>query len=179
MSQCHDIYDPNEGRSASPEAEAAATPRVDRPTAVAGQPAGFRPGHDCQLLSSRHGDIRVIRVDGPLDWATEAKFEDLMCDECLGDPVVIVNLTASRLDAAGTGGLLVAAERAAERGQQLVIVVTDPRQLAVLVATGLNIVVPIVASEYAALEWCERHAVPADTKPTVAPGSDRSELAQS
>jgi len=94
-----------------------------------------------------------------VDWATAGEFEGFLCDNCV-EPVVVVNLTGARFDAAGTGALLVATERAGERGQQIVVVATDPLQLAVLRETGLNIVVPIVDSEVAALAWCERNSLP-------------------
>ncbi len=107
--------------------------------------------HDCRLVSEYHGTVRVVRVFGCLDWTTACEFRDLMRDTCT-DAMVIVDLGATtRMDSAGTGHLLTATARTKRRGQQLVMVVADPLMLEVLTGTGLDGVVPVVASVSEAL----------------------------
>ena len=156
MSQCHDVYDPNQ----FPSAGAGIT--SDR---------GLR--HGCHFVSQGHDLVHVVRVVGSLDWTTQHEFGELVREQC-SEPVLIVDLTAGRLDAAGTGALVLAAELARDRHQQLVLVATDPLQLSVLISTGLNIVVPVVSSEEEAVTWCERHGVPTWTVPAD-PAPDRAE----
>lgn len=152
MSQCHDIYEPND----FPPAEAGIHPRRR---------------HACDFVSQPHGMVHVVRVVGALDWESAGRFAELVREQCT-EPVLIIDLTAGRIDAAGTGALVVATEQAKDRNQQLVLVATDPLQLSVMISTGLNIVVPIVSSEEEAVTWCERHGVPTWIVPT-GPVEDR------
>ena len=142
MSQCHDLYEAQEYGPA----EASVGIRYNRQ-------------HECQFVSEVHDKVHVVRVIGSLDWTTEAVFADLLRDHCW-EPILIIDLVAGRVDAAGTGALVLAAEQATRRRQQLVLVATDPVQLSVMISTGLNIVVPIVSSEEEAVIWCELHGVP-------------------
>lgn len=132
MSQCHDVYN-----------------QSDFPPAK---------GHACHFVSRIGDHVHVVRVVGSLDWASQGEFDELVRSSC-DKPILIVDLTACRMDAAGTGALVIAAEAARERRQQLVFVVTDPLQRSVMISTGLNLTVPIVSSEEAAVTWCERHGV--------------------
>jgi anti-anti-sigma factor len=155
VSQCHDVYEPEE---------------IDRTEAGAGIRMNGR--HGCHFVSEVHGKIHVVRVVGSLDWMTEAEFSDLLRDQCW-EPILIVDLAAGHIDAAGTGALVLATEQARRRRQQLVLVATDPVQLAVMISTGLNIVVPIVSTEDEAVTWCERHGVPPwDAPPAPAMARD-------
>jgi anti-anti-sigma factor len=137
VSQGHDVYEPSDFPASEP---------------VAGR-------HGCHFTSETHDQFHVVRVVGSLDWATEAEFLELIRQECT-EPVLIVDLTAGRIDAAGTAALALATEQAKERRQQLVLVATDPMQLGVMISTGLNIVVPVVSSEEEAMIWCERNDIP-------------------
>lgn len=150
MSQCHDLYEAHE----------------DDPAAAS---VGIRENgpHECQFVSEVHDKVHVVRVIGSLDWTTEAEFVDLLRDQCW-EPILIIDLAAGRVDAAGTGALVLATEQATRRRQQLVLVATDPVQLSVMISTGLNIVVPIVSSEDEAVTWCERHGVPPWAIPAAA-----------
>jgi anti-anti-sigma factor len=153
MSQCHDSYPDTEGMAAAPGAVARL--RIPHP-ASGGNRRGGVPVHDCELLSEEHAGVYVVRVVGPLDWATAPGFRSLVCEHCRDAPVVVLNLRATWLDAAGTGSLLVSIQEVLDRGHHVAIVATDPRQLSVLVSSGVNDHVPIVASEQAALAWCRR-----------------------
>jgi anti-anti-sigma factor len=157
MSQCHDSYPCTEGQPETAE-DKFTTLHIAHPAVGGTRPGRVPVPHDCDVLSNEHGGTRSVRVVGSLDWATAGEFEGFLCDNCV-EPVVLVDLTAARLDAAGTGALLVATERATARAQQIIIVATNPLQLSVLEATGLNAVVPIAASEAAALAWCNRELV--------------------
>jgi anti-anti-sigma factor len=141
VSQCHDVYEPN-----------------DFPPADAGPELSGTRRHGCHFVSETHDKVRVVRVVGSLDWTNEVEFTELIGQ---GDePVLIIDLTAGRVDAAGTGALVLATEQARDRGRQLVLVATDPVQLSVMISTGLNIVVPVVSSKEEAVTWCERHGIP-------------------
>lgn len=142
MSQCHDVYEPSDFSRAAPG--------VGR--------------HGCHFLNQLHDQVNVVRVVGSLDWTTEAEFTELIREQCK-ERVLIVDLTAGRVDAAGMGALVLATEQARDRHQQLVLVATDPVQLSAMISTGLNIVVPIVSSEEEAVTWGERHGTPAWTVP--------------
>lgn len=101
--------------------------------------------HDFRLATECYGNVRVVRVFGCLDWKTADEFRDLMRDGT--GALVIVDLGATtRMDSAGTGQVLTATVRAERRGQRLVVAVSDPLLLEVLMATGLDTVVPVVAS---------------------------------
>ncbi|MGI8750846.1 MAG: STAS domain-containing protein [Acidimicrobiales bacterium] len=107
--------------------------------------------HDCRLVSEYHGSVRVVRVFGCLDWTTACEFRDLMRDECTEAKVVVDLGATTRMDSVGTGHLLTATARTKRRGQKLVMVVADPLLLEVLTTTGLDSVVPVVASVSEAL----------------------------
>jgi anti-anti-sigma factor len=154
VSQCHDLYEAHE----YDPGEASVGICENRP-------------HECQFVSEVHDKVHVVRVIGSLDWMTEGEFADLLRDRCF-EPILIIDLVAGRVDAAGTGALVLATEQARRRGQQLVLVATDPVQLSVMISTGLNIVVPIVSSEEEAVTWCEHHGVPPWTTP-LAPAMAR------
>ena len=113
--------------------------------------------HECHLINDHLGPAHVVRVVGRLDWATNGQLHDVLCEGC-PEPVVVIDLTAmTGSDAAGTGTLLVAAARAEERGQQLVVVAPDMLEREVFEATGLGTVVPIVTSEAKAWQWLDAH----------------------
>lgn len=155
MSQCHDIY---ESSNVSP--------------AATGVEPGENRRHRCHFVSQIHDKVDVVRIVGSLDWTTQAEFAELIRDRCK-EPILIIDLTAGRIDAAGTAALVLATELARDRKQQLVLVATDPLQLSVMISTGMNIVVPIVSSEEEAVTWCERHGIAAWTVPAgPAWGSD-------
>jgi anti-anti-sigma regulatory factor len=61
--------------------------------------------------------------------------------------MVVIDLSRASTDSAGTGVLICAVARAKERGQRVAIVATDPLQLEVLWAVGLDGVIPVVRSE--------------------------------
>lgn len=147
MSQCHDVYEPSDY---SP-AEVGVEPRENR-------------RHGCHFVSQFHDKVRVVRVVGSLDWKSEPAFVELLREPCK-DPILIIDLTACRIDAAGTGALVMAAQQARDRRQQLVLVATDPLQLSVMISTGLNLVVPVVSTESEAVSWCESHGIPPWTVP--------------
>jgi anti-anti-sigma factor len=151
VSECHDIYDP----IGYPSGSSTAT-EVQEPGTQCHDP--YLATGACRVLSDQQGQVLVVQVTGRLDWATKGEFRDLMQNDCV-EPGVIVDLSGASCDAAGTGVLLGATARAAERGQQLVFVVTDPLEFEVLVAAGLDQVVPVVASVPEAHEWFEAHGV--------------------
>jgi anti-anti-sigma regulatory factor len=159
VSECHDLYE--DGRatlSAPPKAEGTQCHDAYSSTLGTGGVLAS-PAHECYLVSGHDGPVRVVRVLGHLDWATSPRFDDLMRHDCT-DREVIIDLSSTTSDAAGTGNLLVATAHAKARGQQLVFVVTDPLELAVLESVGLDQVMPIVDSESAGLEWLAAHPVP-------------------
>jgi anti-anti-sigma regulatory factor len=162
MSECHDIYEPME-RLPAAQVPAPGTQCHDSypPTSSGSERSG--PSHECRLQTSRHGRVSVIEVVGRLDWANEERFADLMRDEC-SNPAVVIDLSATTSDGAGTGVLLAATERATKGGQQVVFVVVDPLELEVLVSVGLDVGLPIVASQTLALEWIEAQAATADPR---------------
>jgi anti-anti-sigma regulatory factor len=162
MSECHDIYELVDSPPAA-QVNPAGAQCHDSYLAV---PAGSGPAHECCLLSDRHGAVRVVRVIGRLDWATEDRVRVLLRDDC-PDRNLIVDLSSAILDAAGTGVVLAATAMARTRGQQLVFVVADPVELEALTAAGLDIVVPVVASVGDALDW-----LGADTAPGRPAGRD-------
>jgi len=145
VSQCHDVYEQSDFSTPGTGVE---TERNHR--------------HECHFVSQHNDRVHVVRVVGSLDWKIEADFMELIRKPC-DEPILIVDLTAARIDAAGTSALVLAAEQARESHHQLLLVATDPVQLSVLISTGLNVVVPVVGSEDEAVTWCEQHGIPAWT----------------
>jgi anti-anti-sigma regulatory factor len=161
MSECHDIYDPMEHLLAAQVPAPGTQCHDSYPSAPSSESECTGLPHECRLQTSRHGRVSVIEVVGRLDWATEERFADLMRDEG-SDAAVVIDLSATTSDGAGTGVLLAATERATKGGQQVVFVVVDPLELEVLVSVGLDFGLPIVASQTLALEWIEAQAAAAD-----------------
>ncbi|MDQ2726905.1 MAG: STAS domain-containing protein [Actinomycetota bacterium] len=116
--------------------------------------------HDCRLVSEYHGAVRVVRVLGCLDWTTACEFRDLMREECTEAMVVVDLGGTTHMDSVGTGHLLTATARTKRQGQQLVMVVADPLMLEVLTTTGLDTVVPVVATVSEALFWLDAQGSP-------------------
>lgn len=164
MSQCHDVYDDTEGMPHPPCSEA-----------TGGERSAQCPAHNCQIMSDRRGKVLIVWVAGTLDWATTKHFSALMTTHH-DVRALIVDLSEARLDAAGSGALVTAVERAHERRQQVVLVVTNPMLRGVLTTIGLNLVVPIVGSEPDAIDWLEGHGIP--TGPPQ-PTTDRAPLVRS
>jgi anti-anti-sigma regulatory factor len=161
VSECHDLYD-DVPTASSPQLEAVGAQCHDPyPSSPVTGAAHTSPAHECHLINGHSGPVRLVRVTGHLDWTSAARFGDLMRHDC-GDREVIVDLSSTESDGAGTGSLLAAAAHAEEIGQQLVFVVNDPLELEVLAYVGLDQVMPIVASVPAALAWLATHSVSAD-----------------
>jgi anti-anti-sigma factor len=135
--QCHDEYPWDEGADA--------------------------PKHECGLVDELDGGIRVLHVTGRLDWASERKFLDYMCDDC-ADSSVIIDLSDAVLDSAGTGALVATATRARQRGQRLALVVPDAVELEVLRRLGVDDLLPLVASESEAVAWFVARPTPAGAR---------------
>lgn len=141
MSQCHDAYEPSDFSPAN--------------VAVSGGGIGR---HECRFETRVRDKAHLVKVIGSLDWTSQAGFAELIGEHCK-EKILIIDLTACRIDAAGSGALVLAIELARERQQQLVLVATDPLQLAVMISTGINVVVPIVSSDEEALTWCQQHGI--------------------
>jgi anti-anti-sigma factor len=119
--------------------------------------------HQCRIVTDHRGSVRLVRVSGRLDWATAGQFRDLMRDDCTEPEVVIDLAQTDTADAAGTGVLVAAAVRAAQRGQRLVIVSNDAMLLEVMGYLELDAALPIVSSQEEALLYFDRH--PQDLTP--------------
>jgi anti-anti-sigma regulatory factor len=158
VSECHDLYDAvpaTPSPQSKTEGDQCHDPYPSSPVAGA---AHTSPAHECHLVNGHNGPVRLVRVTGHLDWTSAARFGDLMRHDC-ADREVIVDLSSTASDAAGTGSVLRAAAHAKDIGQQLVFVVTDPLELEVLGYVGLDQVTPIVTSVPAALAWLAAHPV--------------------
>jgi anti-anti-sigma factor len=105
----------------------------------------------CQVVVEHAGAVQIIRVRGPLDWATAGSFRDRMRNEWTQGAMIIDLGDASGMDSSGTGVVLAAAVRAQKRGQPLVIVSLDPVVVEVLSSPSLGLSVPVVGSRDAAL----------------------------
>jgi anti-anti-sigma regulatory factor len=159
VSECHDLYD-EVPATPSPQFKTEGDQCHDLyPSSPVAGADHTSPAHECHLVNGHNGPVRLVRVTGHLDWTSAARFGDLMRHDC-DDREVIVDVSSTESDAAGTGSLLVAAAHAREIGQQLVFIVTDPLELEVLGSVGLDQVMPIVGSVPAALAWLATHSVP-------------------
>lgn len=165
MTQCHDVYDPSQG--------------VTRPlTVVSDGGVGCHdaypvdgtvapPEHYCTVHESRHGEVRVLRLEGRLDWASAPAFRQYL-DGASRDPGVVIDLTGAAVDAAGTGAVLAAAADVRRRHHHLAVVTAEGPEADALVDAGLGDVAGVAGDERAALDWLRQRGVdvgPASRRP--------------
>ena len=102
-------------------------------------------GNECQIVTKRMGAVREVGVTGRLDWASASSFRDRIRAEWVEEMLLVDLGHGCGVDSAGTGEVLAAVGWAGERGQQVVIVATDP--ILVELLSSLAPTVAIVSSK--------------------------------
>lgn len=173
MSQCHDPYgpygpavdgavttlDPGGGRRFHLVRGASVTPAGCHDDYVLdGAVSGLPPAHGCEVHESLLGEVRVLRVEGRLDWVSAPDLLAYLREEC-HDPGVVVDVAAAALDAAGIGALLAAAAGARRRHHQFIVVTGDGPEAGALLEAGFDEVAGMATTEHGALSWMRERGV--------------------
>jgi anti-sigma B factor antagonist len=109
---------------------------------------------DLSLITSEHDGVGVLAVEGEVDLATVPRFREGLLRflaEHPADPVVIDLDGAGTLDDTALGVLIGARRRSRGAGGDVHLVVSAARLLALLRASGLDMLFPIHATLSAAM----------------------------
>jgi anti-sigma B factor antagonist len=109
---------------------------------------------DLSLITSEHDGVGVLSVEGEVDLATVPRFREgllrFVAEQRTG-PVVVDLDGVGTLDDTAVGVLIGARRRSHAAGGEVHLVVSDDRLLALLRASGLDMLFPIHATLSAAM----------------------------
>ena len=109
---------------------------------------------DVALITSEHEGVPVVSVTGEVDLATVPRFRDDLLRFVVDHPgcAIVIDLDGvGSLDDTAIGVLLGARRRMRATGGNVHLVVSDGRLLALLHATGVDMLLPIHATLSAAM----------------------------
>lgn len=133
--------------SARDDPRAIQSSRVGRDDGPGERMAAERLKIDVSTLGYRHGQVAHVVLQGVLDGQTVEAFEAILDDAVRAAPTLVLDLERlTWISSAGAGAFLVAARRAEQAGGSLVLARPGRQVRDVIVALGLEKLLPMGAT---------------------------------